>query len=677
MIANLGFGFLFIAFLISLYAIATAVYGIRTRQATFTESARLAVVVTFPLVTFSVIILLWLMLAQQYQYTYVFRVISPSMPLLLKFTALWGGQAGSLLFWTWLLAGVTAASFLWGRQKELKELTPWVVIVTGTVLTFFLFMVLFLENPFERLWLLNGGEVASSFIQPAGTVPVFPPYGLGLNPLLRHFGMVLHPPMLYLGFVTFLVPFAYAIANLITGASNHRWLSFTRPWVLAGWIFLSAGLVLGSRWSYDVLGWGGYWSWDPVEIAALMPWLTITAFLHSAILEERHDLFKRWNYVLILLTFCLVILGTFLTRSGVLSSVHAFSQSSIGPAFFILIGLLLITSLGLLLWRWNQLSGVGELHSLLSRESIFLFNNILFVCLFLICLTGVLFPVVSEVMTGQQVTVGAQWYKSTTGPLFALLLLLMGIVPLSVWGASTARTLGQSLWKPAVVSLLVPLGLILLGARIWGGVLALWLAGLGICILLFDLQRTVRARSRALHEPVFVALFRLLGGNHRRYGGYLVHLGVVLMAIGIVGIEFFQTQTQMSITKTSPLTFDQFSIRFNGLTTSTVNDELKSTAASLTIDENNGKTFTLTPRVDQYSLQQQSVTIPGEYSTLAGDLYIVLVDWQPLSNAGATFRIYYNPLIDWFWIGAIVLVLGGLFAFWPSRKSVSTQGAMV
>jgi cytochrome c-type biogenesis protein CcmF len=350
--------------------------------------------------------------------------------------------------------------------------------------------------------------------------------------------------------------------------------------------------------------------------------------------------------------------------------VHAFAESSIGPIFFVLIGLVLIASVGLLLWRWNQLSGVGELHSLFSRESIFLFNNILFICLFLICLTGVLFPIISEVLTGQQVTVGAQWYKSTTGPLFALLLLLMGVVPLTVWGASTAKVLGKSLWKPAAVSLLIPVALIFLGVGSLGGIMAFWLAGLVVCVSIFDLLRTSSARSRALQEPFFVSLQRLIRGNHRRYGGYLVHIGVVLMAVGIVGIEFFQTQTQVTLNTTTPVTFGNFSLQFSDLASATASNGLQSTTAQLTVRQAGGATFTLTPRVDLYPTDQQAVTVPGEYSTLAGDLYVVLVDWQPLLTTGATFRIYYNPLIDWFWLGAIVLVLGGLFAFSPAKRTM-------
>ena len=673
MIAYLGFGFLFLTFLISLYAFGTAIYGLRAKSDAFIASARVAAIIVFPLITLAVLALMGLMLTQQFQYTYVFRVISQDMSLPLKVSALWGGQAGSLLFWIWLLAGVKAASFLWGKQRQLKAFTPWVILVTMVPMFFFLFMSLFLENPFERIWILTNGQVVSSFIQPAGTYPVFPPSGIGLNPLLRNVGMILHPPLLYLGFVTFLVPFAYAVASLVTGQFNSGWLRLTHGWTLAGWIFLSAGLVLGSRWSYDVLGWGGYWGWDPVEIAAFMPWLTSSAFLHSAILQERRDLFKRWNYVLLMLTFCLVILGTFLTRSGVLSSVHAFSESSIGPVFFVLIGLLLVASLGLILWRWNDLAGNGEMHSIFSRESLFLFNNILFVCIFLICLTGVLFPILSQLFSGQQITVGAQWYKSTTGPLFALLILLMGLVPLSVWGASTAKKLGKTIWEPALLSLLLPIVLLLSGIRLWGAVLALWLAAFVVCVSLYDLNRTAWARHNALHETLPTALFHLVRSNHRRYGGYLVHIGVVLMAIGIVGIEFFQTQTQVTLSQGETLQFNGYSLRFADLKTVKTADSLESTEATLNVTAANGKSFILIPRSDNYTLQQQSVTVPGLRSTLAGDLYVVLVDWQPLSSSSATFRLFYNPLILWFWIGAVVLVLGGLFAFSPVKFNQSQE----
>ena len=312
---------------------------------------------------------------------------------------------------------------------------------------FFVGLALFVENPFERFWQFGGQQIASMFAPSAGATIVMPPNGRGLNPLLRHPGMIIHPPMLYLGFVSFVIPFAFAVAALITGRSDDRWIRLTRRWTLIAWLFLSLGLVLGMRWAYDVLGWGGYWGWDPVEIAALMPWLSGTAFLHSVMIQEKRGLFKRWNMILIILTYCLVIFGTFLTRSGVLSSVHAFAQSSIGPLFFGFIGLTFVVSLALLLHRWPSLKSEGSMTSVLSREAFFLINNLLFIGILIVCFWGAVYPLISELFTGQKVTVGPSFYQPATGPMWGGLLLLMGIAPLSAWGHSTVQTLGRALWK--------------------------------------------------------------------------------------------------------------------------------------------------------------------------------------------------------------------------------------
>lgn len=672
MVAYLGFGFLALAFVIALYAIFAAIHGVRSHSWAFVESARLASIVVFPLVSLSTLMLVILLMSGQFQFTYVFRVTSLDMPTYLKMTALWGGQAGSLLFWVWILTLFSAAVSVWGL-KEKREFAPWVVVVTMTTLAFFLFMVLFLENPFERIWLFTDGTVVSSFIQPANSFAVFPPDGNGLNPLLRHFGMVIHPPLLYTGFVSFVIPFAYAIASLISGKMDGDWLTTARRWSLISWLFLSAGLVLGSRWAYDVLGWGGYWGWDPVEIAALMPWLTCTAFLHSIVVQERRNSFRRWNYVLILITFCLVILGTFLTRSGVLSSVHAFSASAIGPIFFVLISLALLVSLGLLLWRWNQLEGQGEIRSFFSRDSLFLFNNIVFTCIFLICLIGVLFPLLSGVLTGRQVTVGPQWYKSTTGPLFALLLLLMGIVPLSAWGVSTARSLRGQLWKPLAASLLVPVLLIVLKVHSFGAILAFWLAALIAFVLIYDFAHTLLVRRKNTGEPLFKAGAQMLRKNARRYGGYLVHLGVAMMAVGIVGIEFFQLQTQSTINPGGQITLGEYTLQLNDIQSVQASDSLTQAKTDVTVFRDGQAVSEISPRIDSYLKAGQAVTIPGLFSAPAGDLYVVLADWQPENDPAVTLRVFYNPLINWFWFGSILLILGGLIAFQPGKQAVAKR----
>jgi cytochrome c-type biogenesis protein CcmF len=459
MLANIGFGSLAIAFAISLYGIAAAVYGARRNLPAWIESARSAQLLTFPLLTISALSMILLLVNNNYHVQYVYNTTSNSMPLYLKVTALWGGQAGSLLFWSWLLAAFASAVTLrkWSRDSEFL---PWVIVVTLVTLAFFLILVLFVENPFTRFWQTPAGRQTVALFQPAGSIALMPVDGRGLNPLLRHFGMIIHPPLLYLGFVSFVIPFAFAIAALITGRSDDRWIRVTRRWTLVAWLFLSLGLVLGSRWAYDVLGWGGYWGWDPVEIAALMPWLTGTPFLHSVMIQEKRGLFKRWNMILIILTYSLVIVGTFLTRSGVLSSVHAFAQSEIGPFFFGFIALTLIVSLALLLYRWNDLRSEGHMHSLLSREALFLVNNLLFMGILAVCFWGVFYPIISELINNEKMTVAAEFYERATGPLFAGLLLLMGIAPLSAWGHSTFKTIGRAAWKPLVVSLLFAVSIV-------------------------------------------------------------------------------------------------------------------------------------------------------------------------------------------------------------------------
>jgi cytochrome c-type biogenesis protein CcmF len=404
---------------------------------------------------------------------YVYQVINSSMPLYLKVTALWGGQNGSLLFWCWLMAGAAFIVML-RNWKEDRPLLPWVIVVTMVTLAFFLSMTIFAENAFYRFWTLADGTEVTSVFQPAGATPIFPYNGVGLNPLLRHPAMIIHPPALYLGFVLFVIPFAFAIASLITGQKDDRWIALTHRWTLTAWLFLSAGLLLGMWWAYGVLGWGGYWGWDPVEIAALMPWLSGTTFLHSAIILERRDLARRWTVFLIMLTYALVILGTFLTRSGLLSSVHAFAESNLGVPFFIFLSLTLIGMFGLFLYRWNDLESHGTLTSLLSRESMFIINNLLIMGVLAVCLWGVLFPIVSEWITGQSITVGPPFYERAAGPLFAGLLLLMGIVPLAAWGRSTLKTLGSAIWKPLAAALVLLAIAFALGVRQWPCWVLVW-----------------------------------------------------------------------------------------------------------------------------------------------------------------------------------------------------------
>lgn len=666
MVTNFGFGALVITFVVALYGIGAAAYGVRKNSLAWVESARLAMLLTFPLISLSVLAILYLLVTGHYEVQYVYNVTSSIMPFYLRVTALWGGQAGSLVFWSWLLSAFASAVTLrrWDRDREFL---PWVILVSLVTLAFFLGLVIFVENPFERFWQTPAGQMAALF-QPVGGELIFPSDGRGLNPLLRHPGMIIHPPMLYLGFVSFIIPYAFAIASLITGRTDDRWIRMTRRWALVAWLFLSLGLLLGSRWAYDVLGWGGYWAWDPVEIAALMPWLSGTAFLHSVMIQEKRGLFKRWNMILIMTTYALVIFGTFLTRSGVLSSVHAFAQSAIGPLFFAFIGITSAASLALLLSRWNDLRGEGHMTSLLSREALFLFNNLLFMGILVICFWGVLFPLISELFTGEKVTVGPPFYERAAGPLFAALLFLMGVAPLSAWGHSTSKTLGRALWKPLVFSLVI---LVIVywaaGIRSPWALLAFWLVALTSSVTLYEYVRGVLARHNRTGENLLLALWRLVGRNRRRYGGYIIHIGIVLMSLGVVGIEMFQSETQGTLSRGQSLSLSGYTVTFQSLAEFDAADGRNVARAVLSVSKNGRSLGELYPRRDYYYDAQQSMTIPGMHSTMEDDLYVLLVNWQPMSSGSATFKIFHNPLVNWLWLGGLVFILGTLVAAWPDR----------
>jgi cytochrome c-type biogenesis protein CcmF len=668
MIANLGYGALVITFLISLYGVGAAVYGVRKDAPAWVDSARYAMLLTFPLVSLSALSIIYLLVTNHYEIAYVADVTSNSMPFYLKVTALWGGQAGSLVFWSWLLSAFVSAVTLRKWERD-REFLPWVIVVGLVTLAFFLALSIFIENPFARLWQTAAGGVVTALLRPAGAVPFIPADGSGLNPLLRHPGMIIHPPMLYLGFVSFVIPYAFAIAALVTGRTDDRWIRLTRRWSLVAWLFLSLGLILGGRWAYDVLGWGGYWGWDPVEIAAFMPWLTGTAFLHSVMIQEKRGMLKHWNMILVILTYDLVIFGTFLTRSGVLSSVHAFAQSAIGPVFFGFIGLTFIVSLALLLRRWNELKSEAHMTSLLSREALFLLNNLLFMGILVVCFWGVIFPLISELLTGQKVTVGPPFYERAAGPLFAGLLLLMGVAPLAAWRHSTASTLGRAMWKPFLASLVILAAILISGVRQPAALLGFWLAAFVALVTLYEFWRGALARHRRSGESLPVALVNLAGRNRRRYGGYIIHLGVVFMAIGIIGIELFQSETQGTIRQGEQMTLGRYVLTYDSLATWDTADGRNVARAVVSIYRDGQYVGELHPRRDYYYESQQPMTIPGVRSTWEDDFYILLVDWQPISSEGATFKVYHNPLVNWLWLGAFVFIFGTLVAAWPDRDS--------
>lgn len=668
MIANFGFGVLVVSFAVALYGVVAAIYGERTKNATMVESARRAMLLTWPLLTLTAGTLIYLLVNNHYEVQFVYEVTSRSMPTYLKITAWWGGQAGSLLFWSWLMSVFTSLVTLrkWDRDRELL---PWVIVVAGITMAFFIGMNVFFENPFAQVYQTMDGINAYTF-QPADSVLFTPADGRGLNPLLRHPGMVIHPPLLYLGFVSFVIPYAFAIAALITGRTDDRWIRLTRSWTLWAWLFLSFGLVLGGRWAYDVLGWGGYWGWDPVEIAAFMPWLTGTAFLHSVMIQEKRGMLKHWNMLLVILTYDLVIFGTFLTRSGVLSSVHAFAQSAIGPLFFTFIGATLIASVALIIYRWQDLKSETQMTSLLSREALFLLNNLLFMSILVVCFWGVIYPLISELFTGQKVTVGAPFYERATTPLFASLLFLMGVAPLSAWGHSTVKTLGRAMWKPAVGAAFITAVIFAAYTQSILALVGFFIIALVILVTIYEYWRGVAARQHSQGENFLTAFWNLTGRNRRRYGGYVIHISMMFMAIGIIGIEGFQTETQGTLASGESLNIAGYEVRYKEI--ASWDDRpagVNYTRSVVDVYQNGEYLGQLTPRIDYYFDSQQTMTIPGQRSTMKDDLYILLVDWEPASAEGATFKVYVNPLVNWLWLGSILFLIGIVVAAWPEKEA--------
>ncbi|MFQ5399703.1 MAG: heme lyase CcmF/NrfE family subunit [Anaerolineae bacterium] len=648
MIADLGFFALLLAFAAAIYSAGAAWYGKQRDESRWIDSARNATIAILPLLLLSSALLIASILRNDFSVEYVWRVSSIRMPTYLKVTALWGGQAGSLLFWNLLLSAFTAAavSRKWDGEKDLM---PYVLIVISFTQIFFLGITAFVENPFIRL----------------DAVPLD---GRGLNPLLRHPGMIIHPPMLYLGFTGFIIPYTFAMAALMSGKLDSAWIRITRRWTLVAWLFLSLGLILGGRWAYDVLGWGGYWAWDPVENASFMPWLAGTAFLHSVMIQEKRDMFKMWNMFLVVTTYCLVIFGTFIVRSGVISSVHSFARSAIGPLFFAFITIMFIFSAYWINSRRDELASPNRLDSLLSREAAFLYNNFLILTILAVVFLFTNYPILSELITGEKGFVGPPVYKKALGPLFALLMVLMGVAPLTMWYRTSIKRLEIGLRWPTLATTIFIVGLFALGITSWAALVGLWVVSFALVLTILEFVKGTRARMRSKGESVFTAFSTLVSRNRRRYGGYWIHLGVIVMGFGIIGVELFQQETQIRLNSGESITLGNYEMVFDQARQFPGADDLVITEAKVNVFYNGRLVSTLTPHTELYTRTNQPMTIPDARSTIAEDFYVLLVNWEPTSANSATFRIFLNPLVNWVWAGGLIFVLGTLIAAWPSDQ---------
>ena len=671
--ADLGYASLLLSLILSLYAAGAAVYAARRNRPQAFASAKNAIFVTAALTTLAVGILEWALITHQFRIEYVAIQTSLAQPLLYNVSALWGGQEGSLLFWAWLLAIFAAVVLIQNRDKN-QELIPYVIAGLGMSMAFFLALMtivtdpavsgLFIYNPF------NPNSAAALVGNPFRTLDFTPIDGNGLNPLLQNPGMFFHPVTQYLGYVGFTVPFAFAMAALFTGRLSDGWIRTTRRWTLISWLFLSLGLLFGMQWAYMELGWGGFWGWDPVENASLMPWLTGTAFLHSVMIQERRGMLKVWNLVLVMLTFILSILGTFITRSGVIESVHAFGVSALGPWFLLFLGITLIAFLYLLFNRMNDLKEENELDSLVSRESSFLLNNLILVGAAFATLWGTIFPMVSEAVTGKKVTVGAPFFNQVNGPIFLALIVLVGVCPLVGWRRATMENLIRNFLRPFAAALVVMVALFIIGVREWYGVLAFGTVAFVLCTIGMEFYRGVLARSRQYKENFLAATINLVSQNRRRYGGYIVHIGVILGVIGIAGTSFYQVDTQTNLKPGESVNLKQFTVQHDGLQTYPTEDH-DVVAARLTIFENGTRVGMLTPEKNYYASpdpnQSQSTTEIAVRTTLMEDLYIILAGFDTKAGT-ATLKIIINPLVVWLWIGFAIMVGGTIVAAWPDPR---------
>ncbi|MCE7939215.1 cytochrome C biogenesis protein [bacterium] len=636
-------------------AVASA-YGARAGIDELVVSGRRAMLAAAALTTVAVGVLVLAFVVHDFTLAYVWQTSNTTTPTFYLLTGLWGGQAGSLLFWSWLMAVFASAALLRPWRAD-AALMPWFTAVCAAVTGFFLFLVVFVSNPFERL-------------------TVAPSEGNGLNPLLQHPGMAFHPPALYLGFTGLTIPYAFAMAALAARQTDAGWILASRRWMLVAWAFLSIGLSLGGRWAYDVLGWGGYWGWDPVENAAFMPWLAATAFLHSVMVQERRGTFKVWNMALVILTFSLVIVGTFLTRAGLVSSVHAFAQSDIGGYFLAFTSAVVLGSLALLWWRLPDLASEERIEHAVSREGVFMANNLLLMGALFAVFWGTLFPLFSEIVTDQRVTVGAPYFNRVVLPIFAAMLVLMAVGPLVGWRKGDAGRLARVLAFPLVGTLAITVVLYALGVRRWVAVVGFGICVFALWVTLLEIGRGVAARMRRGEGPARATL-GVFRRQRRRYGGYLVHAGVIVLAVGVIGSNVYQLEVDRTLDVGESMTIGAYTLTHRGLAQSQTPDKqmVHANLDAVHTARGGGAARVVAPRKDVFRLREdQPMTIPAVWHRPTEDLYVLLGTYDPASER-VTLKVYVNPLINCVWLGMVILVLGTLIAAWPDAAEERVMNA--
>ena len=639
-LADFGTIALMVAFALCVYGTVVPHLGVRANNWNLVRSAQNATILTFFLVAIASAILINALITSDFSIIYVWEHSSTDMPLAYKFSSFWGGLNGSLLFWV-LVQSFFAMIVAYRYQYSNREIIPYVIATFNLIMAFLLLLLIGWSNPLELQ-------------------SVIPEEGRGLNPLLQNPAMAIHPPSLYLGFIGFSVPFAFAMGALIRGKIDNEWVLTTRRWTLMAWYFLSAGLILGGQWAYEELGWGGFWAWDPVENAALMPWLTGTAFLHSVMIQEKRNLLKIWNVVLIIMTYGLTILGTFITRSGVINSVHSFTQSEIGPLFLIYLALIMIIAFALLFKRIKMLESEYKIESVLCRENVFLAQNVLLVGIAFTVLLGTTFPLLSEAVRGTKLSIQAPFFNTITAPMGYALLLLMGVGMLISWRKSSWEGLQGNFQNPAI---LATAGTIFLSWLLyeknlqWEVYITFWAAIFVTSIFLLELVKTSYIKSRQTETNLLMGSYYAFSSNRRRYGGFLIHFGAVLMFLGFAG-TFFSLERDITLEPGSSKQIGDYRLDFQNISEFQIGN-VKHRAAIIEVFDNEGNFLeVMKPAKSFYPTQPQPLTEVAILRFFMEDLYLIFSSENGGEQGSVTLRVYINPLIGWAWMALPIFTLG-------------------
>jgi cytochrome c-type biogenesis protein CcmF len=679
--AEIGHYSLILAFIVSLYTLVVALAHGSTGLPELRKSAERGAVALFALLTLASIVLVYLLAVRDLTIEYVARYTSSALPMSYAVSAFWAGNAGSLLLWAWLLSGY-AAILVWRNRINP---TPLVILAVGVLMVigaFFLGLVLFLyqidpemtpqmvRDPLYATMQALFGNASGGLhpsCNPFWRLSFRPIEGLGLNPQLQNPGMMFHPPTLYLGYVGMAVPFAFALAALITRDLGNEWLLLTRRWTTVAWFFLSIGNILGGWWAYVTLGWGGYWGWDPVENAAFIPWLLATAYFHSVIMQEKRGMFKVWNMVLIVLVFISTIFGTYLTRSGVISSVHAFARNeAFNIAFLAFMILSFIAAFGLLIARRDLLVSEHPIQSLFSRESAFLFNNVVLVGIAFVILFGTVFPAISGAITGVQISMGPPWFNSILWPLWAVLLLLTGIGPVIAWQRSQKSDFRRGFALPLAVAAAALVVLALFSVSNGYALGFFMLCAFILATIVQESWRGARARASVAGESVSRAATHMIRAQNRRYGGYIVHLGIVIMVIGIVGSSLFERQVDLPLHQGETGKFEDYAFRFATFRRFTErNRDVYS--AGIVVAREGIPHATVEVVKEDYHAEQMRWTKAKILSSAVEDIYLTLAAFDEDGSA-VTLTVRRIPLVMWMWIGGVIMVLGTVIALLPDAR---------